>query len=40
LLLQAAPGRLIGALFIEANSEGEVTTIRWVRNPTKLAGIR
>lgn len=39
VVLQATPGRSIGAVFIEASAEGAVITIRWVRNPAKLAGL-
>jgi RNA polymerase sigma-70 factor, ECF subfamily len=39
-LVYAKPGRLIGAVFIEPGGDGGAATIHWVRNPTKLAGLR
>ena len=39
-LVYAKPGLIIGAVFVEPTVDGGATTIRWVRNPTKLAGLR
>ncbi|MET0910316.1 MAG: RNA polymerase sigma factor SigJ [Ilumatobacteraceae bacterium] len=39
-LVYAKPGLLIGAVFVEPTVEGGASTIRWVRNPTKLVGLR
>lgn len=38
-LLYASDDELIGALFLEPDAEGRAAVIRWVRNPTKLAGL-
>lgn len=40
VLVYAKPGLLIGAVFVEPTSSGDAETIRWVRNPRKLAGLR
>jgi hypothetical protein len=34
-----AAGEVIGAVFVEAGASGQAATIRWVRNPTKLASL-
>jgi RNA polymerase sigma-70 factor (ECF subfamily) len=39
VLVYAKPGALIGAVFVEPVDDGRVGAIRWVRNPTKLAGL-
>lgn len=39
ILIYANPRTLIGAVFIEPTHDGNVGEIRWVRNPTKLAGL-
>jgi RNA polymerase sigma-70 factor (ECF subfamily) len=40
VLIYAKPGLLIGAVFVEPAQDGSAATIQWVRNPTKLAGLR
>lgn len=40
VLIYANPRTLIGAVFIEPSVDGRVGAIRWVRNPTKLTGLR
>jgi RNA polymerase sigma-70 factor, ECF subfamily len=32
-------GEIIGAVFVEPGDDGNVATIRWVRNPSKLAAV-
>jgi RNA polymerase sigma-70 factor (ECF subfamily) len=39
-LVYAAPDELIGAVFVEPAEDGAASTIRWVRNPAKLTGVR
>jgi RNA polymerase sigma-70 factor (ECF subfamily) len=36
-LVTSATGEIIGAVFVEPDADGNVTEIRWIRNPAKLA---
>ncbi|WP_436792863.1 RNA polymerase sigma factor SigJ [Actinospongicola halichondriae] len=36
-LFTSGTGEIIGAVFVEPDDDGNVATIRWVRNPSKLA---
>lgn len=40
VLVFAEQDRLIGAVFVEATDDGHASTIRWIRNPTKLRSLR
>lgn len=39
-LVTADGGEIIGAVFVEPAAGGAAAEVRWVRNPTKLAGLR
>ena len=39
-MVYSGSGELIGAVFVEPTSDGRAAELRWVRNPTKLDGVR
>ncbi|MGN6696010.1 MAG: RNA polymerase sigma factor SigJ [Aquihabitans sp.] len=38
-LVTAPTGEIIGAVFVEADDQGDASVVRWVRNPAKLAAL-